>query len=205
MTTKIIYGVILTLLVFITQPACTCDNPSVSNENYNNKESENMGAVNINLREFDEKENKMMIDVILDKVKDYPGICTPDIFVFKAESKDFILVSTSASDTTENYTITAYYRLKDNTSEKDDAMVKMTFCTSKEESHKRIKYFLDGYTMVEVYASNLKVGDLALGGIHRVDFVRGNVYMFVEGLDGVEIDTLAQEIDRQILEIINKE
>jgi hypothetical protein len=38
---------------------------------------------------------------------------------------------------------------------------------------------------------------------YRVDFVRGNVYAIVEGMDEAEIGALAKEIDLQILKIIN--
>jgi len=144
--------------------------------------------------------------VLLENVVDYPNICKKEEFVFNKNIAGFVFVSESDYEHSGIHSKTAYYRLKNNTAEDGyDAMIEMFFCDSKAESHEMIKSFIDDYTMIEVYASNLKVGDLALGGIYRVDFVRGNIYMFVESYDDVAIDSLAKEIDLQILEIINNE
>ena len=158
----------------------------------------------VNLRDIDESNNKRIVDVLLEEVTDYPYLCTRKNFAFMKSISDFILVSTDDNEVSGISGATAYYRLKNNP-DKDDynAVVYIYFCGTKEESHTMVKDYLDSYTMPEVYAADLEVGDFALGGIYRVDFVRGNIYIFVEGYDDVEIDELAKEIDIQILKIIN--
>ena len=214
MIVKRTLSLILLLSLLITSSACTYNGRSALNENENDyserstysgligEESENMSM--INLRGIDKRENKRIVDVLLEGVVDYPYVCTQKDFVFRKNIGDFILVSTGEDEISGTYDTTAYYRLKNNTDEEDyDAVIDIFFCGSKEESHRRIKEYLDSYSMIEVYASNLDVGDFALGGIYRVDFVRGNIYIYVEGYDGVEIGALAKEIDLQILDIIN--
>ena len=164
-----------------------------------------MGMGLVNLRDIDERTNKKVVDIILEEVNDYPHQCTRKNFIFKESISEFVLVSTSDNDTSDTSGTVAYYRLKDNPDKEDyNAVIYMYFCETKEESHMMIKDYLDSYTMMEVSSSDLEVGDFALGGIYRVDFVRGNIYIFVSGYDDVEIDKLAQEIDRQILEIIDR-
>ena len=180
------------------------------NKNENNKilDKVNEGDLDmslVNLRDIDENENKRIVDVLLEKLTDYPHLCTQKNFSFKKSISNFVLVSTDDNEISGITSTTAYYRLKNNPDEEDyNAVIYIYFCATKEESHNMIKDYLDSYTMIEVYASDLEVGDFALGGIYRVDFVRGNIYIAIEGYDDVEIDELAKEIDLQILQIINK-
>ena len=199
-------------LITLTQSACISGYTSVSDISYHAEQSypveerENMMAIDLRATDENENENenenKRIVDVLLDNVKDYPKICNSDDFIFETEVAEYVLLSAQYNNTSSEHYFTAQYRLKDN-SVGTDSVVSLTFCSTKEDCHKIIKNFLDGYSMDEVYASYLEVGDLALGGSNRVDFVRGNVYISVEGLHDLEIDTLAKEIDQQILKIIS--
>jgi len=212
MTNKALFVFLVVFLLANTQSSCksrvTTFEGQISNGSTAstvNTIEENESMSRVNLRDMDENENKRIIDVLLDKVVGYPHNCTQNDFVFKESINGFVLVSTRDSEQPNYYSISAYYRLEGNDAGPNDAMAKIYFCGSKEDSHDMIKDHLDGYTMMEVYESYLKVGDLSLGGIYRVDFVRGNVYMFVEGKHDVEIDVLAKDLDLQILDILNKE
>ena len=201
MMVKMIYSAIILLSVLLM--SCT-QNTMLADDTLCVENEETGDMNNTNLRAFDEIENKMVIDVILDKVEEYPRICMPDVFSFDTEMDEFILVSTQDSEIYGNPCLSAYYRLKNNTlPDAYNAKVNLIFCATQEGSCKFIKDFLDGYTMVEVFAANIEVGDLALGGARRVDFVRGNVAAYVEGYDGVEIAGLAKAVDMRILEIIS--
>lgn|GEM_PF-2925411 len=200
---KTIYSAIILLSVLLVLSSCT-HNIMLADDALLGENRETKDMNNTDLRAFDEKENKMVIDVILDMVEEYPKNCMPSDFSFDTEMDEFILAFTQESEINGNPCLRAYYRLKNNTLTEDyNARVNLIFCVSKESSHKFIKNFVDGYTMVEVFASKIEVGDLALGGAKRVDFVRGNVSAYVEGYDGVEIEGLAKAVDLQILEIIS--
>jgi len=162
----------------------------------------------INLHEIDKVSNKKNIDIFLEKIPDYPCDCKMFNFNLKENYADFELTKTLIYN--EYNEINVYFRLKNSKKENgNDAHVDIVFWKSKAECHEKMRVFLDGCAAPQVYPSNFKIGDLAIGDIYDIYFIRGNVRIQVEGInegiDKVVIENLAKEIDKQILDILTKQ
>ena len=163
----------------------------------------------INLREYNE-EKKKNIDVLLDQVENYPVDCAISDFDIKDEYTNFVLTSVDISDNDDKKAINARYRLKTNKNKDDyNARVTISFYDSISANHEVMRNSLYGYAAPDIYPSDLDIGDFAMGDIYHINYIRGNVFVTVserpkDNVYEIEIDSLAREIDLQILDIINE-
>ena len=211
-------GLIICILLVTLFPTTCNNNAGIENGNNEvktdmiNDDSNNadIDVTNIDLRAYNEEKKKTNIDVLLDKVKNYPAICTISDFLVKDEYAGFILTNTNIVDGDTFKKINARYRLKSNNDIDDyDAKVTISFYDSKSANHTVMRNSLDEYTAMKIYPSALDIGDFAIGDSYYLNYIRGNVFVTVIECPGnhineIEIDALARAIDTQILEIITK-
>ncbi|MCL2152944.1 MAG: hypothetical protein FWH57_08310 [Oscillospiraceae bacterium] len=189
---------ITVLLLF--QYACGIN----SNIHINNNEV-NTNKQNMNLREIDKETNKINIDVLLDKINAYPNDCGMSDFKLRETYASFAVTDVNTYDEDDYKRIDAYFKLQTNKKKGNyDTTAEIAFYESQSFAQDVMRNSLFTYTAMEVYPSSLDIGDFAIGDAYRIKFIRGNVYVSVTGYDGVEIDVLAGEIDKQILEILNE-
>jgi hypothetical protein len=173
--------------------------------NPNNKEKVNevdTDMQSVNLYEFDKELNKKNIDVILDKIREYPINCKMSDFSTKEVYADFLVTEVNVYNEDDYDRINAYCRLKTNSKEDDyDVKFNIAFYKSQSENQDRMRNSLNEYTAMEVYPSSLNIGDFAIGD-NNIEYIRGNVFVSVTGYDEVVTEFLAREIDQQILDII---
>ena len=194
--------ILLLVLPFILK----ADEESIADVMYMENKMRNIIREKYNLLNINESVGKQNIQVFLDDIPDYPSIC--ETFIFAKEYSNFELVNT-LKNSNSNSECFAYYKVNSNLADsKCDVYIEVTVAPTKKEAHTQIIKFVNLSTMMEVYPSSvigIFVGDLAIGSQERLIFVRGNVCVNVHGYRETSIINLAQEIDKQILDIINKQ
>ena len=166
-----------------------------------------INSVNLydDVRVFDERTNKYVIDMFLARIPEYPYICTMADFELRESYANFVVAHV---DVINEYRMSVRFKLTDNEREGDfDVTVTIQFDESKIESHEAMRHFaLRTFTapIPHVFASQLGIGDFAIDGQRFVRFVRGNVDVSVRvrGTRDINITDLSREIDQQILEVI---
>ena len=192
------YSIVFIAGLLLFQSACGIN----SNTHTNNSEV-NTNMQNMNLREIDKETNKMNIDVLLEKIREYPVDCEMSDFELSKEYASFAVTDANIYNEDDFKSITAYFRLQTNQKEDDfDATADITFYESQSDNQEVMRNSLNEYTALEIYPSSLDIGDFAIGDTHYINFIRGNVCISVSGYDEVEIDDLARAIDQQILDIL---
>ena len=155
-----------------------------------------------NLKGIDKLSGKKNIEMVLANVCDYPKKC--EQFIFLEKYADFELVEQSTSDIIAN----AYYRHKNNPILGDeDASVSIYIYETRDLAHKLLINSLDSYasdTVLPISTTGICVGDLGIGSPESLVFIRGNVFVDINGYDNISIVSMAQEIDSQILKIITE-
>jgi len=191
--------VAFTVVLFLSQTACG------SNWNTQTNTSEvNIDMQNTDLRAFNEEMNKKNIDIMLERIEEYPRDCKMPDFTLEDEYAGFVPTKTYIYDNNETQNIDVDFRLKTNEKENGyDATISITVFKSQPDSLAAMRNSLDDYSAPQVYPSSLDIGDFAIGGIYQIGFIRGNVSVSVIGFNEVEIDNLARAIDMQIMEILS--
>jgi hypothetical protein len=157
----------------------------------------------IDLKQYDETTEKCGIDTIFEEIKNYPK--NMEEFLFKDTYSNFQLAS-SGVDAAGIY---AYYTMAINEDdESSDVEIRMYIEKIQTDAMAHLKEFIFTTTVMSLYPSTAKgidVGDLAIGDMKRLTYIRGNVYVDIIGSKDVHIVDLAKGIDQQILETISKE
>ncbi|MCL2151784.1 MAG: hypothetical protein FWH57_02315 [Oscillospiraceae bacterium] len=155
-----------------------------------------------NLKGIDKSSGKKNVEVILDNVCDYPRACKQ--FIYADEYADFKLVEQGINDTIAS----ANYRHKENPNLGDyDAYVNIYLYETKQQAHATVLNYLEfcaSDTVLPISTTGINVGDLGIGSSDSLVFIRGNVFVEINGYDNISIVNLAQEIDSQILKIITE-
>jgi len=191
------------VLVCLIIPLSACDRCYEVEENMNNFD---LRFYDIDLRVFDEESNKFVIDVFLERIPRYLGVCRLIDFVLRDAYADFVVANIDIISGNE---MSVYFRLKSNEDEKDfDAVVSIYFHESQLESREVARRLPQRIAapIPAVFASQSNIGDFAMGDATFYQFIRGNVSISVMrwrmGDTDIDITDLAREIDQQILEII---
>ena len=158
----------------------------------------------ISLRDEDKASNKQNIDILLEQTPEYPVNCAMVNFTPRQKHAGFELTEITPSP--EYNIISTWYKLESNKKKErgNNATVDLRFFQSRDESHESMRYSLNNRNVWLVHPSDLKIGDFAIGDIYEIEFIRGNVWVNVRGYDGIRIEDLALEIDRHILDILDK-
>ena len=157
------------------------------------------------LREINAQTGMMNIDFMLAETREYPIDYTMPDFVLEDKYANFV-VTEDRVYFDDDYT-SIYIKLRLNTNKKDDdydATVDMYLYNSQEDSRDIMRNSINMYTIPTLYPSYLDIGDFAIGDTDSISFIRGNVFVSVISSIGVEIVDLAEAIDLQILEVLNR-
>ena len=192
------YLILFTVVLLLFQSGCNSSLNTQINTNEVNTDMQNM-----DLRAYNEQLNKKNIDILLEKIEEYPTDCKMSEFSLKGEYANFVATKTYIYDEDKYQSIDVDFKLKTNQKENGyDATASITFHESQLDSQEAMRNSLDDYTAPQVFPSSLSIGDFAIGGIYHITFIRGNVSVRIIGFNEIEIDSIAGEIDIQILEII---
>jgi len=158
---------------------------------------------NINLRGFDKESGKPNIDILLENLSNYSKDCGMADF----ELKDVYAVEFKLTEKDVfRDTLTVRYRLESNTKQVGyDAYICIIFAGTQKEAREMMRNSLFGYTALKIYLSDFEVGDVAIGDVYYLSFIRGNLFINMHGYNyEIDISGIAKEIDQQILEIITE-
>jgi len=162
-----------------------------------------------NLKAIDSATNMRNVDLWILEIPSYNSICT--VFAIPEELANFTyLKSNTYKDISDQYllSINAYYCLKSHkyTNDVFDAVINICFCYSQKNAQNLFLGYLDNCTAMHTPRSTkdgIAIGDLAIGDTKRLTFIRGNVFISVDGYNDVSILDLANEFDNMILDFIN--
>ena len=191
MTKKFLICIMLLLLI---TPPPACDEDIMTN----------IDLYDIDVRIFDERLDKYVIDMFLARIPEYPYICTMADFELRESYANFVVTNVDAIN---EHRMNVRFRLTANEREGDpDVDIFMIFHESRHDSHDAMRKFAltSAAPIPRIFASQLGIGDFAIYDQGLARFIRGNVdvIIIVSGTGSIDIIPLAEEIDQQILEII---